>query len=189
MDSIEKMIKQKLTEAVMGQISSKFNLDAGKASGLINMALPMLLGGLGRNAATPEGAQSLEKALSEDHDGSIMDKLQDLLGDQAKEEEGDKILGHIFGDKTANVSQALSGSAGSDNSAASGILKFLAPVVLGQLGLSKAQQGLDASGLASMLGVQGKESEKKLGGLAALLDRDNDGSVVDDLIDLGKKFF
>jgi hypothetical protein len=67
-----------------------------------------------------------------------------------------------------------------------------APLVLGQLGAQKKEQGLDASGLLSMLQGE-KESASKnsmLMGLATqFLDKDNDGSVVDDLMGMAGKFF
>ncbi|MFW6040185.1 MAG: DUF937 domain-containing protein [Gemmatimonadota bacterium] len=44
-------------------------------------AIPVLLGGLARNAnASPDGAESLNHALERDHDGSVLDNLGDLLG-------------------------------------------------------------------------------------------------------------
>ena len=40
----------------------------------------MLTGALARNAAKPAGAASLDQALAKDHDGSILDKVGDFLG-------------------------------------------------------------------------------------------------------------
>lgn len=62
---------------------------------------------------------------------------------------------------------------------------MLAPIVMGALGSAKRSNGLDAGGVAAMLG-QEKSAISGLGGgalgsLMQLIDRDKDGSVVDDL--------
>ena len=60
----------------------------------------------------------------------------------------------------------------------------LAPMVMGVLAQQKQQQGLDASGLAGMLGgaVQTQNANPLMQMATRFLDKDNDGSVVDDLM-------
>lgn len=189
MDSIQNMIKQKMTEAVLGKIAGQFGLDASKASGLVSMALPMLLGGLGRNAQSKDGAMALSNALEGRHDGSILDHLQDAIGSQAEQDDGQKIVGHIFGDKLGSMTEVLGKSSGTDPDVAGKVLSSLAPVVLGQLGKSKREQGLGVSDLASMLGGEQKQAAGQLGGIMDLLDGDGKDSPMDDLLDIGRSFF
>ncbi len=69
------------------------------------------------------------------------------------------------------------------------LLPMLAPVVMGALGRQKRQRGLDAGGLASMLGAERSDMERAnpaAGMLGKLLDQDGDGSAVDDIARLGK---
>lgn len=45
----------------------------------MNIALPLLLNGLNKNAASPEGAVALHQTIQAKHDGSILDNLSFLL--------------------------------------------------------------------------------------------------------------
>ncbi len=188
MKFIQDMIQDKMSDAIVGQIGKKFGVDASKANGLVKLGLPLILGGLAKNAMDKKGAESLDKALAKDHDGSMLDNLTSMLGTKETEDDGNKILGHVFGDKLGDITSMLGKSADTDPKVAGGVLGSLAPIVLGQLGKTKREQGLDASSLASMLSDEKKESDNKLGGFMKLLDRDGDGQVVDDIMDLAKKF-
>ena len=189
MDSIQNMVKDKLTEAVLENIGEQFGLDASKTGQVTDVALPMILGGLGKNAEDQKAAEELDKAVEQDHDGSILDHIQDSIKDRSKQEEGQKILGHVFGDKITDVVGILGKSADINSEKASGILGVLAPIVLGQLGKSKREQGLDVSGLTDLLKGEKKNADNQLGGFMALLDMDKDGSVMDDVLEIGKKLF
>ena len=62
---------------------------------------------------------------------------------------------------------------------------MLAPMVTTALGAAKRTKGLDAGGLATMLGNErtaiGAKSGGGLGSLRQLIDADKDGSVMDDV--------
>ena len=60
----------------------------------------------------------------------------------------------------------------------------LAPMVMGVLAQQKQQQGLDASGLTGMLGgaVQTQNANPLMQLATQFLDKDHDGSMVDDLM-------
>jgi hypothetical protein len=68
----------------------------------------------------------------------------------------------------------------------------LAPLVLGVLGQAKQQNGLDAEGIAGLLGntTQTQSGDNPFMGMVTkFLDQDGDGNVMDDLIGMGMKFF
>ncbi len=186
MNDLLGMLSQQVGSQVANQISQQLGTDAGTTTSAINAALPMLLGAISRNAATPDGAKALNKAL-DSHDGSVLNDLLGAVTSQGTMNDGAKILGHVFGGKQANVQQGLSQLSGLsvDNSAQ--LLAMLAPVVMGALGQTKRTSGLDADALATLLGGQRQGIDSSLGGLTKFLDFDGDGSIVDDVMDMGSK--
>lgn len=186
MNDILGLLSQQMSGPVVGQISKQLGTDPQTTQSAVNAALPMLLGAISRNAASPQGAQALDKALNQ-HDGSV---LQDLLGavtSQERAADGAKIVGHVFGNRQANVQQGLSQLSGisADNSAQ--LLALLAPVVMGALGQTKKNSGLNADTLAALLGGQKQNFDGPLGSLVGLLDADGDGSAIDDVLNMGSK--
>ena len=185
MSFITDMIVQQLGNSGASMIAEKLGIPESVAKMAISAALPMLVGGLGRNAADPAGAASLAGALDNKHDGSILNDVLGALGGQSEKDDGMAILGHILGSKQNNAQSALGQAAGLDQNQAGDLMAMLAPVVLGQLGKTKQEQGLDASGLADLLGQERETADQQLGGMASLLDLDGDGDVTDDMLKLG----
>lgn len=185
MSSILDILNQQLGGDAVQQISRQLGVDEQTAGNAISAALPMLLGGLARNSANPQGADALASALSRDHDGGILDNLMGFLGGNAGNlGAGASILGHIFGGKTDAMSNVLSRSTGMNLGSAASLLSILAPLVMGALGKMQRQQGLDGGGLANILGGERTRMEQTapgFGGLTRILDLDGDGSVIDDL--------
>lgn len=177
-------LSQQMSGQVVAQISKQLGTDPQSTQSAINAALPMLLGAISRNAASPHGAQALDKALSQ-HDGSILTDLLGAVNSKDKVADGAKILGHVLGNRQGNVQQGLSQLSGisADNSAQ--LLAILAPVVMGALGQTKKSSGLNADDLAALLGGQKQSFDGPLGSLVGLLDSDGDGSVVDDVLNMG----
>lgn len=186
MSFITDMIVQQIGTSGAKMVADKFGIPQSVAQMAISAALPMLVGGLGRNAAEPAGAESLSGALDK-HDGGVMNDLMGLLGGQQpeKQDDGMAILGHILGNKKQNASQALGQTAGLDPAQSEELMAMLAPIVLGQLGKTKKEEGLDASGLAKLLGQEKEVADEQLGGMARLLDMDGDGDVTNDMLKLG----
>ena len=70
---------------------------------------------------------------------------------------------------------------------------MVAPMVMGALGKTQKENGLDASGLSDFLVTQQQQAAAAhpgmMGTLSSLLDSNNDGSVVDDLSRIAGNFF
>lgn len=177
-------LSQQVSGQVVDQISKQLGTDPKTTQSAVNAALPMLLGAISRNAASTQGAQALDKALTQ-HDGSVLNDLLGAVTSQAKVADGTKILGHVLGNRQSNVQQGLSQLSGisPDNSAQ--LLAMLAPVVMGALGQTKKSNGLGADDLAALLGGQKQSFDGPLGSLVGLLDRDGDGSAIDDVLNMG----
>ena len=181
---ITKMLTDAMTDKVMGEISEKMWMSGDSAKSAISSALPMLLWGLSKNADTDEGAAALNTAV-ESHDGGIMDMIWGLASNPDSWA-GAGILKHILGSSEGNVAQAVAAKSWIDSSQASGLLKVLAPMVMGKLWEAKSW-GLDVGSL-----LQGETANKSI--LTGFLDQDGDGEITDDLLSmwgdmLKKKFF
>jgi hypothetical protein len=187
MFSLQDLLGQEQGSQAVEQISQATGTDSSMVSSVVQSALPHILGGLANNAATPEGAENLNNAL-EQHDGSILDNLGGLSGmifggqQQAApppQADGGGILGHIFGNSQGQVAQQVSNQTGVGSGQVAQILMMLAPIVMGYLGRQKQQQGVNAGGLGGLLG--GLMSGGAASAAGGLLDRDGDGSSVDDI--------
>lgn len=185
MSTVLDLLANQLDDSTLSQLSRQLGADTNQTEQAVNAALPMLLAALSRNAATPEGAQSLTRALARDHDGSILNHLVGALGNRALSADGQKILGHVLGGRQRNVMSGVSRVSGLDENRTGQLLALLAPLVMGALGQVQQQRHLDANGVANLLSQDRAESESQLGGLARLLDLDGDGNPTDDMMMLG----
>lgn len=187
---LQRIIKDQITGAVLDKIAHKTGLDKKTTDNVIETALPTILEGLKKNTSKQKGAEELDKTLEKNHDGSILDNLLENVTKTATKKDGGKILDHIFGSKTKNVNDEVSKKTGADSSAVTDILSTLGPIVLGQLGKTKKEQGLDSGELGELLGKQ-KLNDKNgiLSTLNTLLDRDKDGSAIDDILETAQNFF
>lgn len=187
-------LMDQLTETVMAQISEQASQRTGLDNNLVKQMMPAamgaLMGGLKKNASTPQGADALASALDR-HDGSILDSLGNLASDDSLAD-GKKILGHILGGKQTQAEAALAKTAGASQSQIADLMAMAAPAVLGALGKAKKQEGLDPSRLAGLVKEESQrvqqQAPKELGGLMNFLDQDGDGDFKDDLLEqAGKK--
>lgn len=189
MPTLLESLTNQLGDNELGQLTRLLGTDREHAQAAVPAGIATLLGGLAANASSGRGADSLYGALENDHDGGLLDNLSEFLGGGGQPQIGEKILGHVLGDRQTGVERSLSESTGLDTQAIGRLLATLAPLVLAQLGKARRQQGLDSSGLAGILNQERTQLRRQppdnLGPLAALLDQDGDGSVVDDLTRTG----
>ena len=171
------------------QIGRSLGLSGGDVSKVLAGALPAMMAGLHRNAASAGGAQSLLGALDRNHDGSILDDVMGYLGGGGNLADGAGILGHVFGDRQAGIQNNVSRASGVDAAAVGQIMAMVAPLVLGALGKAKRQQGLDASGLAAALGQHAQAARSvnpsAVDMFTRMLDSDGDGDAMDDIVTMG----
>ena len=181
--SLLDMLQQRLGGDAVNQISRQLGTDPASTRTAIAAALPMLVGALARNAQDPGKAGALANALGR-HDGSVLDDVTGYLG-RGDTGDGDGILGHVLGGKKETVQTGLGRAAGLDPAKAGMLLSMLAPLVMGALGKVQREKGLDTGGLAGMLGSEQQRATDAapgvMGMLTSFLDRDHDGSVLDDI--------
>ena len=194
MFSLQDLLGEQQGSQAVSQISENVGADQSMVSTAIQAALPMLINGLANNASTPQGAESLNNALEQDHDGSLLGNLGGLgsmiFGQQAppsRSVDGGGILGHILGGSQGQVAQQVSNQSGLNLGQTAQILMMLAPIVMAYLGRQKQEQGVGADGLGGLLGgllggqAQSPYATGQAAGGGGFLDRDGDGSSMDDI--------
>lgn len=208
MPSLQDLLGQDPGTEAVNQISQSVGADSSLVNSAISMALPALLGGLANNASTPEGAESLNNALEQHHDGSILDNIGGLAGmifgggrqaPASPAADAGGILNHILGSGQGQVAQDVSAQTGLGMGQVAQILMLLAPIVMGYLGKQKQEQGIGADGIGGLLGelLGGGQAQAQSAstGNAVLdmasnaLDSDHDGSAVDDIASMAFKYF
>jgi len=156
----------------IGDIAAKLGIDEKQAKAAVTTALPAIVAGLSANASSADGAASLEKALTKHTTKST--SLDDV-----DEEDGKKIVSHVFGSKKEAVEQAAAGKADVTQEIIAKILPIVAPIVLAWLAQkflgggaateTKAAPAAEESsgGIGDILGglVGSKEGQDMLGGL------------------------
>lgn len=197
MFSLQDLLGQEQGNEAIEKISQNLGANHTTVNSAIQMALPVILSGLARNANDPQGAQNLNQALEKDHDGGLLNDLMGYLGggvqtsqETSRQTDGIGILGHIFGTKQTEVAKQVSQNTGLDMGQVAQLLITLAPIVMNYLGQKKQQKNLDADGLSNWLGDKRQEIEQSPQGgfLNSILDRDGDGSVTDDLASMAFKY-
>jgi hypothetical protein len=151
------VVMQFLTPDMIAKIASSLGLDRSVAQKAIGGAVPALLAGLADVASTPNGARQLSSTLAQQQPGSL-ETLKSLIGGSDQNtlaQTGSSILAGLFGGGALDtMAQSIAKFAGVDAGSGKSIVGMLGPVVLGALGQLQRSAGLDASGLASLLGSQ-----------------------------------
>ena len=178
----------------LGNLASQVGGNEGEVKNGVMAALPAMLAALGKNAGTEKGAEELNNALENKHDGSILDNLSGYLSNPDLKD-GAGILNHLFGNQTSNVANAVSQSSGLDTNGSMKMLQMLAPILMGMLGQQKKQNNLDAKGLGNLTSMLASNFGSEAGAagimeaVTNLLDANKDGNVMDDILGMVGKFF
>lgn len=140
------------------KIAGMFGVDEDTARSAVGAILPALAGGMEANAQDEAGAASLQQALLQHVDRLPDDGQIDLDGIDT--DDGDKIVGHVFGEQTDAVAQQLGGmGAGLSGGLIRKMLPLLAPILMGYIakrmrggGGQQQQASTGGGGLGDLLG-------------------------------------
>ena len=171
MDSIDDLMGQ----IPLDQLADKLGVDRASAEQATRQALPALLAGLQANAQDPAGEASLTQALSK-HNKDLFGSGLDLS--QIDTDDGDEIVGHVFGANRDQVVNKLGSTGAADQGIMGKLLPMLAPMVLSWLagkfmggnkaGSAAGGQSTSGGGLSDLLPGSGGQSQSG-GGLGDLL--------------------
>lgn len=173
------------------QLGRQFGLDDSQVSSALGALVPALASGFARNATAQGGLDGLLGALAGGRHAGYLDDLGSLAS-PATTADGNGILGHVLGSKDA--SRQVAAQAAASSGVGADVLRQMLPVVAAMMmgamarragGAGSSGGGLPANlpgGLGAALGGDGASAGGGLlDMLAPMLDRDRDGSVVDDV--------
>ena len=195
MNDLFEMIISQLGNDTVDRMSAQVNEDPSNTQRAIQNAIPILVNALARNTSNSEGANSLLDALDRDHDGSILNDLGGFLSNPAVAN-GAGILKHVLGGNRSKVENYLSKSSGISLGSAGNILEMLAPILMGFLGRQNRSTS-SGGGIIDILQSVLKKGQapdqqqeaRQESIFNKLLDKDDDGSIADDILDIGSSIF
>jgi hypothetical protein len=144
-----------LSRIPLADLANRLGVDEGTAEEATRQALPALLGGIQANTADPGGAESFASAVRQ-HDNDLVEGGVNLDG--VDEKDGERIVGHVFGDQQQQVVQQLGTTGGSSTTQdlMGKLLPILAPIVMAylakRLGGGAAAGGQQQGGIGDLLG-------------------------------------
>lgn len=152
-------------------IAQKLGVGKEQAEQAVAEGSAVLLGGLAKNAATPEGSAAIEKALGKHAGAAGAASVSDI-----DEADGEKIVKHVFGDDEQKVAAALSSETKSSGIDFAKLLPMLAPIVMGLLanksqgGSAGTAEASSGGGIGDILGgILGGGSNNSGGGIGDVL--------------------
>ena len=193
------------------QAGAQLGLNQQQSQNAIAALLPAISSALKQNTASPQGLAGLLGALQGGQHEQYLENPQ-MLGQPQTVNDGNAILGHLFGSK--DVSRAVAGHAAQKTGIGADVLKKLLPLVatmaMGSLSKQTRQPDMKSalaglamqhlmggkqSGLGSILGAvtgaNGRQQRRAettrqqgMGIIGKLLDADGDGSMMDDILNM-----
>jgi len=158
----------------IGKLAAQLGVEKADAQRLIGSLSPALLQGMRKQTESPESRAGFERALGSERHQRYLDD-PDRLTDEDAREDGNDILGHLFGSK--DVSRGVAAKAAEDTGFDPSLIRKALPLV---------------AGLA--MGALGKQARTSgngggLGALAGLLGGSDGNFDLDDVKRMAGKFF
>ncbi len=188
-----------LTDDVIIQLSKQIGAqDPNQVKAASQGISELLLSAISKNANHQERGGGLFGAIEKDHDGGILGDLMSVISGKKKAQSarttnGTGIVNHLLGKRQLEAAQIISQMSGLDIFKSGVLMQLIAPVVMGVVGQQQRSKGLDLGGLAQILmggggqQQQAPQARRSGGAFGKLLDMDGDGSMMDDLLNIGMK--
>lgn len=139
------------SDSSVSSLSHKTGLSSAAINALVQAALPLLLKSLTQNASSSSGLSSLIGALGQH---TSKKSIEEQIG-EADVEDGEKIVGHIFGSNTSDVLSQLSKETGIEKEKVNELLGSMAPAMMSTLSAATAagkDSKADVGSLGSIVG-------------------------------------
>lgn len=182
------------SQDVVSELAKQLGVGESEARKAAGELVPALARGLQNNTSTDQGLDNLIGALTKGNHGGYLENPS-LLGQKSTIDEGNSILGHIFGSK--DVSRNVANYGAQKSGLSSTLLKKAMPIVASLVmsslskkflgGGQKSSGGLFGGNNNSNIFNSGIAAKQNRGLLSSFLDADKDGSIMDDLLSMAVK--
>jgi len=176
MSILNTILESGLDENILATLSDKSGIDTNGVQSLITELTPRLLNGAKENLAGDSDSSDLIKMIS----NTDLDKIKEEPS-KIDTLDNENMLAQLFSSLNENekdVADELSVKSGFDASSISSLLPMIAPLIMGALNKQTNLNSKDTSNTNDITCM-----------LTDFIDQDDDGSVVDDLMGMAKKFF
>ena len=165
-------------DSSVSKIGDSVGIDASDTRNLIGALAPMLMRSFQKQAESSGGVEALQSALANGNHQRYVDEPELMTADDTRED-GNKILGHLFGSK--DVSRNVAAKAAADTGIDTDLIKQALPLVAGlAMGALSKNSNAGAGNGGDLLG-------NLLGGM--LSGSGGSGGDIDDLLNMARKLF
>jgi len=151
---------------VSNKLSANLGIEENAVQQMLPQIAPMILGGLKRQKDNYGGEARVDHILNKYGSADALDNIGDFFANKVQDQQADPRLGGLLGDSGMQATNMLSKQFNLSGGTAAKIIPMLAPIILGFL-----TQKRDTGGAGST-------------GIASILDRDGDGSILDDVAEM-----
>ncbi|NOZ90286.1 MAG: DUF937 domain-containing protein [Epsilonproteobacteria bacterium] len=171
--------------AIIKTIARQVGIDENSANDIISKLAPILIGGAKSNFQSDKDSTELIKKIESNNYADMFDKPEEAVKQDNLKEVGDDILAQLTGskDNSREVAKHVENETGVSSSIIKSILPMLAPMIIGALTKSSS-----ASTNVSNPSQAQEGSFDMTAMFVELIDQDNDGSVIDDVMGMASKF-
>jgi hypothetical protein len=153
---------------VSEKLSSNLGIGKDVAAQLIPQVLPLVMGGMKKQMQERGGADRADHILKKHGSSNVLDDIGGLFasftGSGSETKKADPALGGLLGDSGHKATESIASKFGLNMDTAMKVIPMLAPVVLGALSKKKETEKTGSTGIA------------------ALIDQDGDGDILDDVV-------
>ncbi len=167
--------------AIAKTIAKQVGIDVSDADSIISKLAPILMGGAKSNLQSDKDSDTLIKHIESSNYAEMFDKPEEAIKKNDFTSMGNDILAELTGSKenSREVAKHVEKETGVSSSIIKSMLPMLAPMIIGAL--TKTSSASTNFGTSS-------QSSGMTDMLTNLIDQDNDGSMIDDVMGMAAKF-
>jgi len=167
--------------AIVKSIAKQVGINIGDAGSIIGKLAPILMGGAKSNLESEKDSGGLIKHIESSNYADIFNKPEEHINDGDFKNMGNDILAELTGSKenSREVAKHVEEETGISSSIIKSVLPMLAPMIIG---------ALTNKSTPSMSNHSSNNSSSMTDMLTNLIDQDNDGSAIDDIMGMAAKF-